>query len=69
PTSLSVWKSGLLDLRIKILFQRFREISGKGNIEEEQSIQLELNSLMQMRSSIAKNIGDRILLPGKRGNR
>ncbi|MDE5887512.1 MAG: DNA primase [Muribaculaceae bacterium] len=69
PNSLSVWKNGLLDLRIKQLFNRFREIGGKGNIEEEQSIQLELNSLMQTRSAIAKDIGDRILLPGRRATR
>lgn len=69
PTALTVWKNGLLDLRIKSLFEHFREIVGKGNVEEEQNIQIELNSLMQIRSSIAKKIGDRILLPGRRDNR
>lgn len=69
PTALTVWKNGLLDLRIRTLFDQFREIVGKGNIEEEQKIQIELNNLMQLRSSIAKKIGDRILLPGKRENR
>lgn len=63
PTALTVWKNGLLDQQIKILFDRVREIKGKDNIEEEQRILIRLNELMQMRSSMAKNIGDRILLP------
>ncbi|MDE6755093.1 MAG: hypothetical protein K2J82_10855, partial [Muribaculaceae bacterium] len=65
PTALTVLKSGILDCEIQKQFQHFKEISGKGNTEEEQKIQIELTRLLKLRSEMAKNIGDRILYPGK----
>lgn len=69
PTAIYVWKNGILDMRLKELMAKFREISGKGLHEEEQSIQLKLAGLMRERSELAKNIGDRILCPGSTARR
>ncbi|MBD5357018.1 MAG: DNA primase [Bacteroides sp.] len=68
PQSITVWKNGILDQRLKSLVARLREISGKGNRQEELEIQAELAEILRMRSEIAKNIGDRIICPasGKR---
>lgn len=63
PTSIYVLKNGILDMEMKELMSKFREISGKGKREEELKIQLELSELMKYRSELAKNIGDRILCP------
>jgi len=65
PTALTVWKNGILDQQLNNLFAKFREISGKGMEEEERKMQAQLNDLIRMRSEVAKNIGDRILDPGK----
>ena len=48
---------------------KFREISGKGILEEEQQIQMKIAELMSERSELAKNIGDRILCPGSTARR
>ncbi|MDE5874697.1 MAG: hypothetical protein K2H15_03545, partial [Muribaculaceae bacterium] len=63
PAALSVWKNGIIDMTIKNLFSRLQEIAGKGNLQEEQDLQLQLARLLKERSEIAKNIGDRILSP------
>lgn len=63
PTAIYVLKNGILDIELKKHMAKFREISGKGNREEELKIQMELSELMKYRSELAKNIGDRILCP------
>lgn len=63
--AIDEWKNELINQRIQELFARFREISGKGNVEEEQELQLELSSLMSMRTEMAKIIGERILFNGR----
>lgn len=62
--AIDEWKNEIINIRINRLFNRFHEIAGKGNIEEEQNIQQELNSLMNMRTEMAKCIGERILFNG-----
>jgi len=59
--AIDEWKNELINLRIKNLLKQFRDITGKGNLEEEQRIQLELSSLMATRAEMAKYIGERIL--------
>lgn len=63
PTAIYVLKNGILDIELKKHMAKFREISGKGNREEELKIQMEISELMKYRSELAKNIGDRILCP------
>ena len=64
PRALTEWKSELLNIRIKDLFKQFREISGKGDVQKENELMMEINSLMRIRSQVAKDIGDRIISPG-----
>ena len=63
PTAIYVWKNGILDKELNMLMSKFREVSGKGNLEEEQRIQMEIAEIMRYRSELAKTIGDRILCP------
>lgn len=55
------WKEGLINLRIRDLVKQLQAIAGKGDTAEEQRLQLELKSLLSIRSDIAKYIGDRII--------
>lgn len=63
PTSIYVWKNGILDQQLNELMKRFKEASLHNSREEEENIQLQLVSLMRSRSMLAKNIGDRIINP------
>lgn len=63
PTAIYVWKNGILDIEFKALMSELREISGKGDLNEVQKVQLQISELMRYRSELAKNIGDRILCP------
>ena len=64
--AIDEWKSELVNQKIQDLFKQFHEISGKGEKEEEHRIQLQLNSLMALRTKMAKCIGERILFNGVR---
>ena len=55
------WKEGLINLRIRDFVKQLQAIAGKGDTAEEQRLQLELKSLLSIRSDIAKYIGDRII--------
>lgn len=59
--SIDEWKHELVNIQIKDLFTKFREVSNSGNKEEMQKIQTELNSLMTLRTEMAKYLGERIL--------
>ena len=63
PTAMDVWRNGILDMRFNSLLARFREISGKGQYDEEREIQSKLAGMIKLRSEIAKSIGDRIICP------
>lgn len=63
--AIDEWKNEILNQNIKNLFKRFHEIAGKGNVEEEQRLQMELNSQMALRTQLAKCIGERIIFNGK----
>lgn len=69
PSAICVWKNGILDNQFNQLLNEFRSIVGKGNTEEEKKMQMRLGELIQLRSAIAKNIGDRIICPSKRSSR
>lgn len=60
--ALDEWKNEIINQRMKELFKKFRNLSGKSGCESEQAkIQQELASLINMRSEMSKYIGDRIL--------
>ena len=63
--AIDEWKNEIINQSINELFRQFREISGKGNTEEEQRLQAELTSRMEMRTRLAKCIGERILFNGR----
>lgn len=63
PRAMTEWKNELLNLRLKELFSRFHDISGKGDSEAESKLMMEMNALMRLRSQVAKDIGERILSP------
>lgn len=63
--AIDEWKNEILNQNIKELFRRFHEIAGKGDLEEEQRLQMELSSQMSMRTRLAKCIGERIIFNGK----
>lgn len=66
PRAVVEWKSELLNLQLKELLKKFHDISGHGDLEEERRLQMQLNSLMKLRSEVAKNIGERILQPDRK---
>lgn len=63
PRAIVEWKSELLNQQLRKLLARFKQISGKGDAEEEHRLQSELDSLMKLRSEVARNIGERVLHP------
>ncbi len=63
PRAMTEWKNELLNLKLKGLFSRFHEISGKGDAETESKLMMEMNALMRLRSQVAKDIGERIISP------
>lgn len=59
--ALDEWKNELINQHINSLFDKFREASRTGDIEQQTKIQAELNSLMNMRKEMSKYIGERIV--------
>lgn len=66
PRAITEWKNEILNQQLKQLISRLQEISGKGDEEAERKLQLEMNAIIQLRSQVAKDIGDRILYPSSR---
>lgn len=63
PRAINVWKSEILNNRLKDLLKEFQEANINKDYEKEQILQKRLNSLMKLRRTVAKNIGDRTLDP------
>lgn len=59
--AIDEWKNEMINIKIKELFRRFHEVSKSGNVEEEQKIQAELGNLMNIRTEMAKCIGERTI--------
>lgn len=66
PRAMTEWKNELLNIKLRQLSERLHEISGKGDLEAEKKLMLEMNSLMHLRSQVAKDIGERILSPKRK---
>lgn len=61
PRVITEWKNEIVSQRIKTLFQEFHQATTQNDREQEQALQAELASLMELRKKLAKVIGDRIL--------
>lgn len=60
--SLNVLKNGIIDEQLKELMAQLKNLES-GKSEEEKELHLKIGEILQMRSRMAKNIGDRILSP------
>lgn len=63
PMAVSVLKNGILDMKYKEIYEHFKQIAGKGDVEEETKTMARISAIMRARSEIAKCIGDRIINP------
>lgn len=61
-TSLNVLKNGIIDQQLKSLMEEFKSLE-TNNYDKEKELHMRIGEIMQMRSRMAKNIGDRILCP------
>lgn len=59
--ALDEWKNEIINERMDSLLAEFRKITGTGDVERERELQSELTTLMNIRTEMAKAIGERIL--------
>lgn len=59
--AIDEWKNEIINQRIKELFRKFYEASANQQLDEQEHIQAEINSLIEMRKEMAKCIGDRTI--------
>lgn len=63
PRAIMEWKSEILNQQLRRLLRQFHDTAANMDLEQEQRLQLKLNSIMHLRSLVAKEIGDRTLSP------
>lgn len=63
PRAIMEWKAEILNRQLQLLLHQFSDDSSIMDLEHEQKLQLKLNSIMHLRSLLAKEIGDRTLSP------
>lgn len=61
-TSLNVLKNGIIDEQLKGLMEELKNLD-KGMVTKEQELHSKIRDIIQMRSRMAKDIGDRTLCP------
>lgn len=61
-TSVNVLKNGIIDQQLKVLMEELKQLQQTGG-EKEKELHTRINDIIQMRSRMAKNIGDRIISP------
>ena len=61
-TSLNVLKNGIIDVQLKKLMEELKNIES-GNPVKEKELHMKIGEILQMRSRMAKDIGERILDP------
>lgn len=60
--SLNILKNGIIDMQLKELMEKLKNLES-GHTDEERELHLRIGEIINMRSRMAKNIGDRILCP------
>ncbi len=65
PRALTEWRSELLNNKLKEILDKLKQLSGKGDVDAELKLQQEFNAIMNVRSRVAKAIGDRVLQPAR----
>lgn len=63
PRAIMEWKAEILNRQLQLLLKQFAGNASDMDLEHEQKLQLKLNSIMHLRSLLAKEIGDRTLSP------
>lgn len=63
PRAILEWKDAILRMRQQTLGARMAEAAAAGNDNEAERLQQEYAHLIELRSQVAKNIGDRIISP------
>lgn len=63
PRAITEWKGEILNNQLRALLRKYHDTAATMTPEEEEKLQLRLNSLMKLRQRLAKEIGDRTLLP------
>lgn len=63
PRAIMEWKAEILNRQLQLLLKQFADNASAMDLEQEQKLQLKLNSIMHLRSLLAKEIGDRTLSP------
>lgn len=63
PRAIMEWKAEILNRQLQLLLKQFADNASDMDLEHEQKLQLKLNSIMHLRSLLAKEIGDRTLSP------
>lgn len=61
-TSVNLLKNGIIDQQLKILMEELKNLES-GSQEKEKELHARITEILKLRSSMAKNIGDRILCP------
>lgn len=63
PRAIMEWKAEILNRQLQLLLKQFADNASAMDLEQEHKLQLKLNSIMHLRSLLAKEIGDRTLSP------
>lgn len=61
-TSLNILKNGIIDQKLKSMMEELKNL-GNGETDKERELHQKIGEIIQMRSRMAKDIGDRILCP------
>lgn len=66
PRAITELKSKILDLKLEELMGKVKQLAIDNNMDEMTEILLEINRLHKIRSEIAKDIGERVIVPGRK---
>lgn len=63
PRVLTEWRNEILQKKLDDLFQKLAEIKKANDFDAENKVMQQINSIINMRAKVAKEIGDRIIAP------
>lgn len=65
PRAITELKSKILDLKLEELMGQVKQLAAQNNMDEMTDILLEINRLHKIRSELARDIGERVIVPGR----